>query len=72
MSKNKKYGRSSDVFVAGQHRDAGTEKSRIVDISSTSLGATSKHSQGSLRTDQKSKKKSRRLTKAKRKQNRAS
>ena len=73
MTEARKHGRASDIFrTAGSHRSTGTEVHTAVDSSGNPLAAASKHSRGSLSTYQKPKKKSRQLTKTKRKQNRGS
>jgi hypothetical protein len=71
MSKKRKYGRKSDTFGAA-HAPVAKEGGRITDIAGNSLAAVSKHSKGSLSTYRKPQKKSRQLTKIKRKQNRGS
>ena len=70
MSKKRKYGRKSDTLGAG-HRLLAKEGGRVVNITGNSL-AEGGHSRGSLSTYQKPKKKSRKLTKPKRRQNRGS
>ena len=64
MSKKRRYGRRNSIF------DTASRHFQVVSIAGNPLATTSKHSQSSLNTDQKPKKKNRKLTKAKRRQNR--